>query len=255
MHVDGNLLVTGRITAQEFHTEFVSASIIYESGSTKFGNSSDDIHQFTGSLRVDGSITGSLFGTASNALTSSFITPTGTNAFVQGGNSFGTTALLGTNDNQNLQLETNGSVRMTISSSGRVGIGTTTPTSTLQVNGSITATNLTVTNGSVVATLSPIEGSTGLLLSSNDGSDTRIFTDSITTGINSSGSAPYASVYGSGSKAIGTASFSEGIGSLASGFAAHAAGLNTTASGQAAFSVGVETDADGMASFAAGSGS
>ena len=217
----------------------------------------------TGSLEVSSSVTaqsftGSLFGTSSwaqNALTASFITPTGTNAFVQGGNSFGTTALLGTNDNQDLQLETNGSVRMTISSSGRVGIGTTTPTSTLQVNGSITATNLTVTNGSVVATLSPIEGSTGLLLSSNDGSDTRIFTDSITTGINSSGSAPYASAYGSGSKAIGTASFSEGIGSLASGFAAHAAGLNTTASGQAAFSVGVETDADGMASFAAGSGS
>ena len=66
--------------------------------------------QITGSLNVSGSITGSLFGTASNALTASFITPTGTNAFVQGGNSFGTTALLGTNDNQNLQLETNGSV-------------------------------------------------------------------------------------------------------------------------------------------------
>jgi hypothetical protein len=54
LHVDGNLLVTGRITAEEFHTEFVSASIIYQSGSTKFGNSSDDIHQFTGSLLVKG---------------------------------------------------------------------------------------------------------------------------------------------------------------------------------------------------------
>ena len=52
--------------------------------------------------------------------TSSIVT---TNAFVQGGNSFGTTALLGTNDNQNLQFETNGSVRMTISSSGNIGIG------------------------------------------------------------------------------------------------------------------------------------
>ena len=73
--------------------------------------------------------------TSSYALTASFITPTGTNAFVQGGNSFGTTALLGTNDTQDLQLETSGSVRMTISSSGNVGIGTATPLSTLTVAG------------------------------------------------------------------------------------------------------------------------
>jgi hypothetical protein len=139
LHVAGNLLVTGRLTAQEFHTSLVSASIIYQSGSTQFGNSSDDTHQFTGSLRVSGSITGSLFGTASwaqNALTSSFITPTGTNAFVQSGNSFGATALLGTNDTQDLQFETSGSVRMTISSSGNIGIGTTSPSARLEVSGS-----------------------------------------------------------------------------------------------------------------------
>jgi hypothetical protein len=52
--ITNNLVVGGRVTAQEFHTEFVSASIIYESGSTKFGNSSDDTHQFTGSLLVKG---------------------------------------------------------------------------------------------------------------------------------------------------------------------------------------------------------
>jgi hypothetical protein len=56
LHIDGNLLVTGKITAQEFYTEFVSASIIYESGSTKFGNSLDDIHTFTGSLNLTGSL-------------------------------------------------------------------------------------------------------------------------------------------------------------------------------------------------------
>ncbi|MDP7400235.1 MAG: hypothetical protein QF541_25455, partial [Lentisphaeria bacterium] len=32
-----------------------SASIVYTSGSTKFGDTSDDIHQFSGSLRVTGS--------------------------------------------------------------------------------------------------------------------------------------------------------------------------------------------------------
>ena len=55
LHVDGNAVITGTLTAQEFHTEFVSASIIFSSGSTKFGDTSDDIHQFSGSLRVTGS--------------------------------------------------------------------------------------------------------------------------------------------------------------------------------------------------------
>lgn len=55
--ITGNLTVGGRITAEEFHTEFVSASIIYQSGSTKFGNSLDDVHQFTGSLNITGSLT------------------------------------------------------------------------------------------------------------------------------------------------------------------------------------------------------
>ena len=50
-----DVVVAGKVTAQEFHTEFVSASIMYESGSTKFGDTSDDIHSFSGSLRVTGS--------------------------------------------------------------------------------------------------------------------------------------------------------------------------------------------------------
>jgi hypothetical protein len=48
----GDLTVAGKVTAQEFHTEFVSASIMYESGSTKFGDTSDDNHDFTGSLNL-----------------------------------------------------------------------------------------------------------------------------------------------------------------------------------------------------------
>ena len=140
-----------------------SSSIIFVSGS---GNVGIGTSTPTNTLQVVGgvtatSFTGSLFGTSSwaqnaltasflpigtynitsswaqNALTSSFITPTGTNAFVQGGNSFGTTTILGTNDNQDLQFETSGSVRMTISSSGNVGIGTVTPTQKLEVSDNI----------------------------------------------------------------------------------------------------------------------
>jgi len=69
----GDAVITGRLTAQEFYTEFVSASIIFESGSTKFGNSFDDTHQFTGSLLTTGSnvfigtqtVTGSILITGS----------------------------------------------------------------------------------------------------------------------------------------------------------------------------------------------
>ena len=53
--VDGNTTIGGTLTAQEFHTEFVSASIVSISGSTRFGDTIDDTHYFTGSMYVSGS--------------------------------------------------------------------------------------------------------------------------------------------------------------------------------------------------------
>ncbi|WP_374035865.1 tail fiber domain-containing protein [Bdellovibrio bacteriovorus] len=58
--------------------------------------------------------------------------------FANGGNSFGAAATLGTNDAQALNLETNSTTRMTILSSGDVGIGTASPTTQLEVVGSAT---------------------------------------------------------------------------------------------------------------------
>lgn len=48
------------------------------------------------------------------------------NAFVQNGNAFGTTATLGTNDNNILAFEVNNTERMRINTAGDVGIGVTT---------------------------------------------------------------------------------------------------------------------------------
>jgi hypothetical protein len=49
------------ITAREYYTELVTASVIYESGSTKFGDDANDIHQFSGSIRQSGSTLANYF--------------------------------------------------------------------------------------------------------------------------------------------------------------------------------------------------
>ena len=54
-NLSGDLTVGGRLTAQEFHTEFVSSSIMFQSGSTKFGDSAADTHTFTGKMEISGS--------------------------------------------------------------------------------------------------------------------------------------------------------------------------------------------------------
>jgi hypothetical protein len=63
-HLKGNysitssgIIVNGSVRAEEYIVNIFSSSIIYSSGSTKFGDTSDDIHHFTGSLNVSGSTT------------------------------------------------------------------------------------------------------------------------------------------------------------------------------------------------------
>jgi hypothetical protein len=55
------------------------------------------------------------------------------NAFVNGGNSFGANSVLGNNDNFDLTVETNNTARMTIQAGGNVGIGITSPGAGLDV--------------------------------------------------------------------------------------------------------------------------
>ena len=76
-----NLDVGGTITANEFHTTYTSASIIYASGSTQFGDTLDDTHNFTGSVNITGSlsvtgdITGSNTGSFSYLRTTAYTFP------------------------------------------------------------------------------------------------------------------------------------------------------------------------------------
>jgi hypothetical protein len=55
MTILGSATILGKLTANELHTTFTSASIIFASGSTKFGDTIDDTHEFTGSVDATGS--------------------------------------------------------------------------------------------------------------------------------------------------------------------------------------------------------
>lgn len=65
----GDLVVAGKITANEYSVTFVTSSVILQSGSTQFGDSSGDTHTFTGSVLVDGAVNASSFTGSGAALT------------------------------------------------------------------------------------------------------------------------------------------------------------------------------------------
>lgn len=135
--VDGDLTVTGKLTAQEFHTEYVSGSIIYTSGSTKFGDSADDTHEVTGSLYVSGGLNihsqtntrpitiGTMPGQVDSYIRFEHITN-----YAEIGYDYGTSGI---------EFRTNGSgiAKMIITDNGNVGIGITEPSYKLDVNGDV----------------------------------------------------------------------------------------------------------------------
>ena len=64
--ITNNLTVLGNVNARQFNISVISSSVLFQSGSTKFGDTIDDSHQFTGSVQVTGSfyVNGSQVGVA-----------------------------------------------------------------------------------------------------------------------------------------------------------------------------------------------
>lgn len=170
-------LFTGSITAQTLVVQTVTSSIVYSSGSNIFGNLVSNVQQFTGSLRVTGSgnhwILGGNLGIGTSSPTRKLT--------IEGGGTFGATtgasirlnntasgrfSIIDMDDSENLNIwgstdissvrfytnSASGTLRMIISSSGNVGIGTSSPNDKLEVNGAIFTTAntvLTTTKGAI----------------------------------------------------------------------------------------------------------
>ena len=62
LQITGDITASGAIVAEEFKTDFISGSILLNSGSTIFGDTRDDTHAFTGSLSLSGSTVSFLGG-------------------------------------------------------------------------------------------------------------------------------------------------------------------------------------------------
>ena len=150
-----NITATGTVTAQEFHSEFVSASILFTSGSHKFGDTSDDTHLVTGSMNISGSLTlndgtltvtdnvdfnGDLDVDGTTNLDNTDIDGTLT---VDGGN------IVFNEDsaNQDFRVESNGQTHMLfVDGDDKIGIAESSPSTTLHITrpgSSYTAANLT----------------------------------------------------------------------------------------------------------------
>ena len=54
--VTSDLTILGQVNARQFNISVISSSVLFESGSSRFGNTSDDTHDFTGSVQVTGSL-------------------------------------------------------------------------------------------------------------------------------------------------------------------------------------------------------
>ena len=152
--VTGNVEISGTLTANQYNINVVNQTItnISSSGNTKFGDSSDDIHQFTGSVYVKGAVSASsdLFG--SSLRTSGQLAATGSifnKSFISSsGEVFAAGGLRTSGD-----LGVTGSIKNKsfISSSGEV-YGTSLRTSgDVNVSGSIKTPSFISSSGEVFA--------------------------------------------------------------------------------------------------------
>ena len=123
--VNSNLVVTGSITAQTLVVQTVTSSVVYSSGSNVFGNNIANTQVFTGSMNLTGSLTVVTTGTEFQ------VNSTGVNL----GNALTDSHVI----SGSVRINPNG---LFVSSSGLVGIGTTSPSFLLDLQRSSTGADV-----------------------------------------------------------------------------------------------------------------
>ena len=110
-----------------------SSNVVYALG----GNSNlwNSAYATVNSISANGATTYTTVNANSASWSSVYSTvcATSANYILDGGNTKGANIFIGTNDNYNLNLETAGTTKMTVTSSGNVGVGTTSPTNLLHI--------------------------------------------------------------------------------------------------------------------------
>jgi hypothetical protein len=163
------------------------------------------------------------------------------NYILDGGNTKGANIMIGTNDNFDLEFETNALRKLIITRTGIISAGTNP--ATIFNSGSATGNlSFAIGSGRAFGQRSFAQGNNTIAFGSNsyvEGSATR-----------ASGSSSHAE--GTSTQATNTNSHAEGSGAVASGQQSHAEGTNTTASGTASHAEGQSTQSTGNRSHAEG---
>ena len=136
LSLTGSMEISGTLTANQYNINVIDKSVINlsASGDTKFGDTSDDTHQFTGSVFVTGTLSGSfVYGDGSNLVNLPVGNPAGADTQIQfnDGGSFGASANLAWDD-------TNFQVVGNISGSGTAQIGGNLTSSHIVPNATLT---------------------------------------------------------------------------------------------------------------------
>jgi hypothetical protein len=202
--------VASTLTAQTLVVQTITSSVDFVTGSTRFGSLIGNTHVFTGSVNITGSntIAGDLTLNGNRNIYLSNTNPAAGAIRFFNAASGSTKSAIGSYfnvaDEGNLEFLTGGtSTRMIISSSGNVGIGTTSPARTLDITGTF---RVVTPNRSFFVTSNAYSISDGTLSSGIGMDGDGLYLGNVTSATGWTISNPQVTIRSSGNVGIGTIS-------------------------------------------------